>query len=560
LGTAAGVTGSNGALIIDRATDARTDGAGAGDIRAPSSLASVAPPSAAATWLEHGDRWRWRLGPTTGLEAPRVGLRRAAVVDATLRRAPTPAHGRTDPPALAAPGAPATDRTIHRPGVAAGHADTETSAAATDRTTPRTSIAAEAHGAGSTNRRTGAMTVADAGRPGRATSRARLLAGTAPLAVRPPQVTVARSLHRAADPVTSSDPDAMWRDPAAGARPPRPGPGSGPTSSRIARHATPSTVPPPGRDPSPDAARIAPRSAGETDRAQMWGWRPALTGTAAAMIVARALAVRPPTGRDVARHAGRAPHGTPDGADAATSVDRTPADVFAAELRRHAPERPRPIPIVFRPMVTAIVGERPVHVSTGRASRRALARVGKRAATTGATIHLASPSPTAEVIAHELTHVAHPSPHPRFFDDADRGPEERQAEQVAALMRRSRPVSRPSVATGITAAAAATTIRRNPTTTTASSLWDSITSGAGQLYDNVFGGTAQGPATTTAPTDPQPAPAQTAALQQAAAAAVQEPAAPAMDLDDQFERLLERLEDRIISELERRGGRFRGGF
>ena len=69
--------------------------------------------------------------------------------------------------------------------------------------------------------------------------------------------------------------------------------------------------------------------------------------------------------------------------------------------------------------------------------RRALARVGKLAATTGDTIHLASPRPAPEVIAHELTHVAHPSPVPRFFDDDDRGPEERQAEQVAAIMRRA---------------------------------------------------------------------------------------------------------------------------
>ena len=299
----------------------------------------------------------------------------------------------------------------------------------------------------------------------------------------------------------------------------------------------------------------------------MWGWRPALTGTAAAMIVARALAARPPTERDVVRDPGRVPRGSAEGPDRAPTDrsptdGRTPAEVFAAELRRHAPERPRPIPIVYRPMVTAIVGDRPVHVSTSRASRRALARVRKRAATTGATIHLATPSPAAEVIAHELTHVAHPSPHPRFFDDADRGPEERRAEQVGALMRRSRPVPRPSAA----ATAATTVIRREPTTTSAASLWDSITSGAGQLYDSVFGGGTQPqptPPTTTQPpttTNPVPAPAQTAAVQQAAAAAVAAPAAPVMDLDDQFERLLERLEDRIISELERRGGRFRGGF
>jgi len=32
------------------------------------------------------------------------------------------------------------------------------------------------------------------------------------------------------------------------------------------------------------------------------------------------------------------------------------------------------------------------------------------------------------------------------------------------------------------------------------------------------------------------------------------------DLSTQFDRILELLEDRILRELERRGGRFRGGF
>jgi hypothetical protein len=33
-----------------------------------------------------------------------------------------------------------------------------------------------------------------------------------------------------------------------------------------------------------------------------------------------------------------------------------------------------------------------------------------------------------------------------------------------------------------------------------------------------------------------------------------------VDLSTQFDRILELLEDRILRELERRGGRFRGGF
>ena len=81
-------------------------------------------------------------------------------------------------------------------------------------------------------------------------------------------------------------------------------------------------------------------------------------------------------------------------------------------------------------------------LSTDGASRRALRSVGKVAATTNNVIHLdqaatSSPRVMDEVIAHELTHVAHPSAAPRFFDDIDDSPEERQAEAVARVMARS---------------------------------------------------------------------------------------------------------------------------
>ena len=79
--------------------------------------------------------------------------------------------------------------------------------------------------------------------------------------------------------------------------------------------------------------------------------------------------------------------------------------------------------------------------SSDGASRRALRSVGKVAATTNNVIHIdrsaTSPRMMDEVIAHELTHVAHPSAAPRFFDDIDDSPEERQAEAVARVMARS---------------------------------------------------------------------------------------------------------------------------
>ena len=164
---------------------------------------------------------------------------------------------------------------------------------------------------------------------------------------------------------------------------------------------------------------------------------------------------------------------------------------FLDELSRHPFTAPRPLPIEYRPIATVIVGERPVRVSTSTASRRALARVGKRAATTGDTIHLDRERPAPEVIAHELTHVAHPSPSPRFFADDDRGPEERQAEQVAAVMRRSPILPRTIAADAVAAPATTTrtgsnhTIRRSTTpaaagagTISAAALAASITGGS----------------------------------------------------------------------------------
>jgi hypothetical protein len=140
--------------------------------------------------------------------------------------------------------------------------------------------------------------------------------------------------------------------------------------------------------------------------------------------------------------------GPADGSEAVpgvSSVPSTPAEVvadrFMTALSATVQRRPAPLPTPFRPMADAIAGRRPVMLSTDAASRRALRSVRKVAATTGDTIHLdpdAVPrSRLDEVVAHELTHIAHPSPAPRFFDDIDDSPEERRAEQVARVMARS---------------------------------------------------------------------------------------------------------------------------
>jgi Domain of unknown function (DUF4157) len=215
--------------------------------------------------------------------------------------------------------------------------------------------------------------------------------------------------------------------------------------------------------------------------------------------------------------------------------------VFVAELQRHRAERPRPLPRHYQPLATAIVGDRPVRLATGQASRRALAKVGKVAATTGDTIHVDTVRPTAEVIAHELTHVAHPSPVPRFFDDDDRSPEERRAEQVAAVMRRAPILPRATAGSTGTVAAAALAA----TLTGGETVQRQVTIGKHRQ-------TVQAPttaATTTSATVSPPPPTE-----------VEAGAEASTPTDVLFDRILELLEDRILTELERRGGRFRGGF
>jgi hypothetical protein len=129
----------------------------------------------------------------------------------------------------------------------------------------------------------------------------------------------------------------------------------------------------------------------------------------------------------------------------AAATDTRPAERlaerFMTELSQTVRHTSAPLPMPFRPMSDAITGGRRVMLSTDPASRRAFRSVGKMAATTGDTIHLdhaAIPRRRLdEVLAHELTHVAHPSPAPRFFDDVDDSPEERRAEKVASIMARS---------------------------------------------------------------------------------------------------------------------------
>jgi len=269
------------------------------------------------------------------------------------------------------------------------------------------------------------------------------------------------------------------------------------------------------------------------------------------------------------------------------------ADRFMTELSQTIQRQPAPLPMPYRPMADVITPGRRVMFSTDEASRRALRSVGKVAATTDHVIHL-DPEPVArhrldEVIAHELTHVAHPSPTPRFFDDVDDSPEERRAEEVAKIMTSS-PIapgnSRPQPAVQRRPAGSASqpdVIRRSPATTSPapSGTTSSGTSPGSSISADALaaritgrsspdtvrrwaegGATPSGPRPSTAPTTG----ASTERAERATGAGARDDLTRYLDSDAGkawFEKMLRSntsllmslLEDRIIVEAERRGGR-----
>lgn len=154
----------------------------------------------------------------------------------------------------------------------------------------------------------------------------------------------------------------------------------------------------------------------------------------------------------VATGAFEAPPGSPDrlqraaSATAAGSAPPMPVLRSAAERFEHVlrsadvTDRPVALPERFRPLAERIVGPRiAVQVVHGAVTRKALAAAGHAAATTERTIHLPTRpdagARTMAIVAHELEHVAVPSAIPRFHGGVD-SPEERQAIRTEQIVRR----------------------------------------------------------------------------------------------------------------------------
>lgn len=234
-----------------------------------------------------------------------------------------------------------------------------------------------------------------------------------------------------------------------------------------------------------------------------------------------------------------------------------PGERFHQTLDSHRSPRLRPLPQRFEPMARAIVA-RPdkVRISTDAASRKALASVGKVAATAGDVVHLARPldaSPrSAEVLAHELTHVASPSPLARFFGDDRHSHEEDRARRIGEIMARA-PVGTPPASPPPAAAPPAPPPPPAPSSRSAGS--NGPAGSPTPSGPNQFGPTPSSGAGRLVPTGDAGGHGQRGRGGDAGSpgqGGEVEHAAPSIDID----RLLDALEARVMRELDRRGRRW----
>jgi hypothetical protein len=234
-------------------------------------------------------------------------------------------------------------------------------------------------------------------------------------------------------------------------------------------------------------------------------------------------------------------------ADEPVREPRTAEQRWRAAVARQPLETPRVFPAAFRPMVAGLAGSGSrVRYTTGPRTRAALAAAGALGATTGSTVHLSAPPDTRpasiRVLAHELAHARRPVGRPRFLLGLSSGAvdeEERAAQEVGNRVSAG-VVDRLPVGGAGTAGVVdvATQAARNAV---AEHVAEQATE-ARQVVNTV--GETAGEARATAEhavTDVAP----TVAKGQST-----------MDLD----RIAEALEERVLRQLERRGGRYSGVF
>ncbi len=265
------------------------------------------------------------------------------------------------------------------------------------------------------------------------------------------------------------------------------------------------------------------------------------------------------------------------------------AERFRAALAERKADALQPLPAHLVALARSIVGDRPVALSTGPTSRRALHRAGVGAAADGHVVHLPAPPDrsrhTAAIVAHELVHVARATKHhrPRFLGDDHVDTEERDARRMAtSIVRRnvvgSTPTVAPPAATGTAglpvggAAGLLQALGGAPAGQTASAATAAPPMPSRPAAPPPRTGptppapstAAAAPAGPTAAVPAQPTPASLSAPDHTSSSPdVARPlmtSSPRPDDTDLIDRIVDALERRVLADLERRGLHRPGAF
>jgi len=304
------------------------------------------------------------------------------------------------------------------------------------------------------------------------------------------------------------------------------------------------------------------------------------------------------------------------GSDAPAS---SPEQRWRAAVKARPLEAPRAFPASLRPLVARYAGDSAASYTTGPATRDALAQAGALGATTGSVVHLpgapaaAMSAELTGVLAHELTHARQPVGRPRFLlrahsgaMDADERAAHTVGQQAAAGtgFSAAQDGSAPVVHRSISSLASAAGVPVPPPGSVTPGLVDQLPVGgasgnavsearsAGEdLASRASGAdaTAHGLLAALAAADPSGAAELAGAASSAGAAAsaaegelaaaghheagsaltaaaghgagataAASAARSASDID--VERIIEAVEQRLLRQLERRGGRYAGVF
>ncbi|MEO5900018.1 MAG: DUF4157 domain-containing protein [Ilumatobacteraceae bacterium] len=254
---------------------------------------------------------------------------------------------------------------------------------------------------------------------------------------------------------------------------------------------------------------------------------------------------------------------------------------FLDVLRGAPAQRPVALPDRFRPLARGLT-KRPVLIAHGRASRDALRAVNRPAATLGNVVHLQrAPDTTAattELLAHELVHAANAPARPRFFAEPGHDHEEHRAQRIGRLARATQspsgtaPVSRVYDAAVLPRVVQRTEVPARGVGAAAGSLTTAATETirraigghrAAAAADRAAGN--QPPATPAGPSSGGPSlsgPSSSSSGDNASntesATTPRRTRRTTTEVLNEFEELIDMIEERVINDLERRGGRVRG--